>query len=754
MKRACLDKTSAGNVPGLLASAPDVKNKPWEEDWYIMSNNTNDNDPPLPLPLPLNPKSAEVQRARGCAAGLSWVQEPCEYLTILLSRICGWDAFVQGMLRGQACRQPTAYDLYEWNGVYFFKQSLEDLGLWIQFGHHLLCERCTNHQAGHQDFIIIHNNSIHQVNVNFCACDDGICIASPGDGLQLYAVLEWLTNNIGVNPPDCYQVFLWMVHQYWHLLMLKRAGCRHDTADVFGTGTRELAVQCPVCPDPKTNLPDGWENAAPEDRFIYIFFLALDACFHLKHCLALNKYTDPELGMGWAYMSTCSALAALDYANTKFSRGYSTMGVGWESVQGMNLSNRMVWVTCSMGERFSNMDYIFRRLANLPKFVQLMLILEIYQFVIPKMHIHSHALGCQLKFSLNLVAGSGQTNGEGIEHPWSNIGTIATSTHVSGPGTHYDLLDNDWNFWNWLKTISLHDTKIGLAVLLHRQLDAARKEQKSQCKAFEAFTRMVEDFEAHLGKKNLYAMKISACAATGLTEHKVRLQFAMEESEEVKKGGSVLHEVMLSSFMVAGVELEEQQRCVWVQAELKKARTTTQQINMKVLHTKLNRGITHFRKLQLTSTPVAIQALLKWVAAMNKLAEDVPLMLPSSLSAEERGHRGCHYVLSGQKPGLGVAGGRKSIEFMAAEGMVVYAMRQANMYQELAEITRTEVKLQRGMKCMVYGQSWDPVMPIDGGEEEGGDAELGEDNADEEDDEWGDIESDEELLMGGEVDDD
>jgi hypothetical protein len=27
-------------------------------------------------------------------------------------------------------------------------------------------------------------------------------------------------------------------------------------------------------------------------------------------------------------MSTCSGLAALDYANTKFSRGYSSTGVG------------------------------------------------------------------------------------------------------------------------------------------------------------------------------------------------------------------------------------------------------------------------------------------------------------------------------------------------------------------------------------------------------------------------------------------
>jgi hypothetical protein len=39
----------------------------------------------------------------------------------------------------------------------------------------------------------------------------------------------------------------------------------------------------------------------------------------------------------------------------------------------------------------------------------------------------------------------------------------------------------------------------------------------------------------------------------------VRLQFANEEAEEAKKGGAALHEVTPSSFIVAGLELEEQQ---------------------------------------------------------------------------------------------------------------------------------------------------------------------------------------------------
>lgn len=65
------------------------------------------------------------------------------------------------------------------------------------------------------------------------------------------------------------------------------------------------------------------------------------------------------------------------------------------------------------------------------------------------------------------------------------------------------------------------------------------------------------------------------------------------------------------------------------------------QINMKQLRSKLNRGIARFRKVQTTYTPAAIQALSKQVAPADELAENVPLMLPSALSEEERDKGGC-----------------------------------------------------------------------------------------------------------------
>ncbi|KAJ6518038.1 hypothetical protein C8R47DRAFT_960048 [Mycena vitilis] len=610
----------------------------------------------------------------------------------------------------------------KWTGCFFEKIPLKELDQRIQLGH-LPGDRCFSPRAGHDGFVVLHDNGIHTVNIDYCACDSGTrlepylqllqfgwfpatderpqtaatfqvldrfhlhTLQAKTTAYDFYAVLERLTNNTGVKPPDRYQVFLRMAREYRHLLLLKRAGRGHDLTGVWGTGAGECALSCPCCPDPKVNLPVDWENAPPEDRFLYVFFLALDACFRLKRRMISNEVRDPGLGTGWAYvmenapyrhfllkvtdqkeMSTCSGLAALDFANTKFSRGYSTTGVG------MGVCARHEFVQANgvgdlqKGERFANMDYIFgsilrhkdprirkiisydivcqwwkflgERMAKLPPLIRLTVIFKLFRFVIPKMHIHAHTMACQVLFSLNLVPGSGQTDGEGIERPWASIGAIATSTRVSGPGARHDMLDDHWNFWNWLKTI-------GLPAILRRRLDAARIEQARQREAFTSFSvqqadrvpvwkQMVEDFEKDPSATNPYTSEIK-----GLTEMEVRLQFAKEEEEEAAKGVPALHEVTPSAFITAGLDLEEQQRHVRVQAELKKAQTTAMQINMRGLRTKLNRGIERFRTLQATYTPAAIQALAARVTPEGELGENTPLMLPSALSAEQRGGGGC-----------------------------------------------------------------------------------------------------------------
>lgn len=86
-----------------------------------------------------------------------------------------------------------------------------------------------------------------------------------------------------------------------------------------------------------------------------------------------------------------------------------------------------------------------------------------------------------------------------------------------------------------------------------------------------------------------------------------------------------------------------------------------------------------------------------------------------------------------------------------AEGLVAYASKQAQLYRDLAvaaETVRTEEKLRKGR---VFRPAPDPVMPLEEEEIQGSDDE---DHNEDDDDEPGEVDSDEELLMGGEVDDD
>ncbi|KAJ6584551.1 hypothetical protein B0H19DRAFT_1206369 [Mycena capillaripes] len=446
--------------------------------------------------------------------------------------------------------------IYEWNGMHFEKTSLKKLGQKIQIGHPV-GERCGTPRAAPKKFVVLHENHIHEVSVDFCGCsgvDPYIQLLRVGwfpasvekpqtsktTIYDFYGALEKLTNNKGVKPPDRYQAFIRMCREWAHLMLLKRGGRAHDPSGAVGTKSGELAVLCPACPDPEVNLPVDWEKVPREKQFLYIL-----------RGLVSSELKDPGLGTGWSYMTenvpyrkyllTVTdqkevTVAALDFANTKFSRGYSTTGVGMGVCARHDFIQPNGVGDLQKGERYANMDYIFgsilrhksprlrktisydiicqwwknlwEQMTQLPPLVRCMLILHMLRFVIPKMHIHAHTLLCYLLYSLNLVPGSGQTDGEGIERPWSNIRGIASSMRVVVPGAQHDTVDSHWSHWNWQKLVHLANT-------LRRRLDIARQELKAQQDGFELFSeqqrervpewkKMVEDFEADGTKKNPY----------------------------------------------------------------------------------------------------------------------------------------------------------------------------------------------------------------------------------------------------------
>ncbi|KAJ6461615.1 hypothetical protein DFH09DRAFT_1114237, partial [Mycena vulgaris] len=209
-------------------------------------------------------------------------------------------------------------------------------------------------------------------------------------------------------------------------------------------------------------------------------------------------------------MSTCSGLAALDFANTKFSRGYSATGVGMGF--------------CEHG-------------LDLRPAIQL--------------HIHRQLL--------QIVSYDIRANGRrGDRKALGEHRGVAGSTREMGPGSREDTLNCHWNHWNWQKLL-------GLAERLRTRTDRARTEGAEQVEAFATFSaqqaervpswrQMVHDFEADGTKKNPYETVLR-----GLTEAQVLLKFSEEEKTRAEEGVPGIHDVSPSSFIAAGLEVEDQQ---------------------------------------------------------------------------------------------------------------------------------------------------------------------------------------------------
>ena len=106
------------------------------------------------------------------------------------------------------------------------------------------------------------------------------------------------------------------VRQWRSLKQIKRGGGGHFAAGLAAVPNGAFAVECPACPHPGRNLPEGWDQA-PDDiqyahilqaprvdldllpRWLYACFLAVDANFRLK--LKSRGIADPEVGSGWSY---------------------------------------------------------------------------------------------------------------------------------------------------------------------------------------------------------------------------------------------------------------------------------------------------------------------------------------------------------------------------------------------------------------------------------------------------------------------
>ncbi|KAJ8076143.1 hypothetical protein PM082_022128 [Marasmius tenuissimus] len=117
---------------------------------------------------------------------------------------------------------------------------------------------------------------------------------------NFYKVLEQMADGHGVlKLPAREAQWLLMLREYRHIKTAKQIGQAHDPTGILGTAYGSGTMPCRACPHPKQNLPENWQQAPADDRFLYTLFLSEDANFKQKARSRPNNRRDPALEPGW-----------------------------------------------------------------------------------------------------------------------------------------------------------------------------------------------------------------------------------------------------------------------------------------------------------------------------------------------------------------------------------------------------------------------------------------------------------------------
>ncbi|EIW79870.1 hypothetical protein CONPUDRAFT_57971, partial [Coniophora puteana RWD-64-598 SS2] len=322
-----------------------------------------------------------------------------------------------GLMYCQACMvekhtESPLHRVESWNGKFFERTSLKDIGLVIQLNHPP-GEACLNpKKTKKNDFTVIDVSGIHNVCVWYCRCTKMItryqqllraswfpattrkpksaatfrvleqyhllACESKASAYEFYNSLARRTDNSRLtSQKDRYDQFLRMMREWRHLKMLKRSGMGHQSLPLDDLPDGSCAIRCPACPQPGRNLPDGWEKAK-DNRWLYSLFVGVDANFRLKRKNVSNADSDPSLGCGLSYFvrekpykdylatkagarqdrSSCSSHKAVNMAASKWTGGLATTGVGTIDCARHGMKLPCGVADLQFWERYANMDYI------------------------------------------------------------------------------------------------------------------------------------------------------------------------------------------------------------------------------------------------------------------------------------------------------------------------------------------------------------------------------------------------------------
>ncbi|KAK0494232.1 hypothetical protein EDD18DRAFT_1107263 [Armillaria luteobubalina] len=536
----------------------------------------------------------EFMRLEGCG---DWAH---------LSEYCGREPVFRceeclGMvLECQQCvverhRQTPFHVIQRWNGSFFDKVSLRDLGLRVQLGPHA-SSRCLNPRPGPVDFSVLHVNGVHQIAIDFCWCEHHVATWKQLIQAELFpvtvdqpktctsfCVLEQYQALSGSGKMSAYKFHQGLSHMMdatgiCKPKMMKCGGRGNVLNGIKATLPGELATLCLACPHPGINLPADWESVPLEYKFLYILILTLDANFCLKNLYRSSWDRDPGLHTGLAYfveptkylkhvsayatqkdISNCSGFRTLSHAESKNAVGLRATGVGMcictchEIVRPLGIGDlqKGEWahgvqalfysynITCQWKINFFDRMRAFSKDWQIPDDVEV-------HFGIPKCHCKGHKQRV------------GQTDGEGIEQ----------------------TLDEQFARHNWKKVI-------GLGRLLAKKHIKVRSKAVRHMSGFIGLTEVLpnEDFKAQWTteievwecnkdlpspyminvKHALSRCSCGICSDFGildLTENQVVFSLKEEERRSAVKDGLADADSNATLCVELGLIMEDAQRCL------------------------------------------------------------------------------------------------------------------------------------------------------------------------------------------------
>ncbi|KDR78511.1 hypothetical protein GALMADRAFT_209005 [Galerina marginata CBS 339.88] len=372
-----------------------------------------------------------------------------------------------------------------WNGEFFERCDISELGYAITLGHHGDICPCVDYNDGSHisSFVMVDVNGVHSTRLAFCKC------AQAGDAVEQLLSARIFPASV-IRPATGFTFNLLETFQMDCLQSKKSA---YDYIEGHGIDREfpdrppgSIVVPCFACPEPGFNMDDS-EMSDEEIQHATTLFLSIDGHFGL---MQKDKNNDPEdlslmegkglfppEGPYQEYIAKagpskenklkfrgcrCSGVVAVTCARhgifrhgaiadlqlgERYSNAYYALAGGIKSCR----RNRFIVLTYDIACQFSiNLKERFAK-----AFPGLSDIVNRIRHFVPKLHIQGHKDDCQYRYSLNFSRWTGRTDGERIESCWSEAKQAGGMTKEMNTGHRQDTLTDFQNDWNWVKAQKL-----------------------------------------------------------------------------------------------------------------------------------------------------------------------------------------------------------------------------------------------------------------------------------------------------------